>query len=316
MRTRRHHGSWFALFALGAALTLPVPSSAQEERTPLPPDQAPEAGTTANGQPSGYLGITFSCKLRSWWGPEGRTITHYGYPVVAAVAAGSPAERAGISVGDTIVAYDARDVRYHPIVLNKLLQANALLRIRLKHNGQERDVSVRVARRPPEFVDVAPAAPLRETPPSPLSPPSATPAPGPAPVAVVTAPGPDAAAPEARRPPPWWTKPLIGPDVVGAATGEDDDRWTIAGAQVVRTTPDLRAALGVTKGILVVAVEAGSPASESSLRAGDVIVSAGGANVTTTRQLLRAIEHALENNKEISLEVERQHKTRRVTLGQ
>jgi S1-C subfamily serine protease len=109
---------------------------------------------------------------------------------------------------------------------------------------------------------------------------------------------------------PWWTRPLIGQSFIP----EDDDLAAIDGAEMVRTTPDLRQALGVSNGLLVVSVEAGTPAAESSLRAGDVIISAAGVTVSTPRQLVRAIERTMTAHQDITLQVERQHKTRRLVL--
>lgn len=254
--------------------------------------------------PAGYLGITFTCRLKSGWSPDGLAVIHYEYPAVASVQDESPAARAGIEPGDTIVAYNGRDVRDHVIVLNQLLQPNAQLAIRLRRNGQLRDVVVNIARRPHDFVDVSVAAP--PMPPDVPAPPALAFG-GTTTVVLPTEPAFPALPP--RTPDvPWWA--LIGPDVI-----DGNELGAFGGAHVVETTADLRQALGLNNGLLVVAVDPGTPAAESSLHAGDVIVSADGHPVTTPRQLVRVVERTMTSRTSMTLEVERQHKTRHVVLN-
>jgi len=248
--------------------------------------------------PAGYLGITFTCKLKSKWGPSGLAITHYGYPAVALVAPDSPAERAGIEPGDTIVAYDDQDVRNRPIVLNKLLQPNTRLGIRLRRNGQLRDVAVLITRRPVAFVELpdmrgAAEAPDAAMPPMPPDPPAGA---GAAPASV----------PSAMA----WSRPLLR-----SSFGSDDSEFgELDGAEVVRTTRDLREALGVSEGLLVVAIQPGTPAAEADLRAGDIIQSADGLPVTSPSRLARVIERGVAASHNVTLQVERQHRVRHVVL--
>ena len=287
---------WVALASI-AGLAVPHRAETQDER-PATGDSAADAGSDHRSFPAGYLGITFTCRLKSEWGPDGLAITHYSYPAVASVEPGSPAERAGIRFGDTIIAYNSRDVRNHPIALNRLLQPNTRLGIRLRRDGDVKDIVVSIARRPPEFVDapdvaVAGVARVADAPTVP-----------PPPVPGIT--------PSMRRVPPvpWWTRSLIGPGMIN----EGDQLGVVDGAQVVRTDPDLRNALGLPDGLLVVRVESGTPAASSALRAGDVIVSAEGASITTPAQFLHAIERAMTKRNSVTLDVERQHKSRRVVL--
>ncbi len=295
--------TWIAVASL--ASWRPTAIRAQEERA-TSADTALEVMTGQHELPSGYLGITFTCRLKSRWNADGLAVTHYEYPAVASVEPESPAAKAGIQAGDTIVAYGGRDVRNHVIVLNKLLLPNTRLAITMRRNGQLRDVTVDIARRPRDFVDVSVVSPQPALPPAPPVAPS------------MEAPGAPSTPPAAGAPPrvtagsrpravPWWA--LIGPSVPG-----DDRVGSFGGAQVVEATPDLRQALGVRSGLLVVVVDPDTPAAESSLRAGDLIVNANGDAVTTPQQLVHIVERTMHNRNSITLEVERQHHMRHVIL--
>ncbi len=290
--------AWIAV--AGLASWGPMAALAQEQPATVA-DTAVEAVSTRHQLPTGYLGITFTCRLKSRWNSDGLAVTHYEYPAVASIEPESPAAKAGIQPGDTIVAYDGRDVRNHVIVLNKLLLPNTHLAITMRRNGQLRDVTVDIARRPRDFVDVSVVSP---PPPMPVVPP----------VAVAIAPTPPGA--EAPRPVtarsqpravPWWA--LIGPSMPG-----DDRVGSFGGAEVVEATPDLREALGVRSGLLVVVVDPDTPAAESSLRPGDVIVSVDGDVVTTPHQLVHIVERTMRDRNSITLQVERQRRLRRVIL--
>jgi serine protease Do len=104
-------------------------------------------------EPAGYLGIVFTAPLAQTVVRSGISVRHYAYPVVESVEPGSPAARAGISAGDTILAYDSVDVLHHDIALTQLLRPGTVVTVRVKRNGNVRDVPVRVAPRPPSFVD-------------------------------------------------------------------------------------------------------------------------------------------------------------------
>jgi serine protease Do len=293
-----------SIAAAGLASWGPQALAAQEQAT-TPLDTGVEMLSTRHELPAGYLGITFTCRLKSRWNSDGLAVTHYEYPAVASVEPESPAAKVGIQPGDTIVAYDGRDVRNHVIVLNKLLQPNTRVAIRLRRNGQMRDVTVDIARRPRDFVDVSvvsPPPPMALHAPGAVAvaPAGAPPAPGAEPTFAVTA-------PSRPRAVPWWA--LIGPSVPG--TGRVG---AFGGAEVVEATPDLRQALGVGNGLLVVVVDPDTPAAESSLRAGDLIVSAGGDAVSTPQQLVRIVERTMRDRNNITLEVERQHHMRHVVL--
>lgn len=312
--------------ALAMSSVAPLVSIGARAQPPRAESNAPTDSVTDHGAisdsrtthrlPEGYLGITFVCDVRRQYGPEGLTIYHYGYPAVAFVQPGSPADQAGIVPGDTIVAYDSRDVLYRKIVLSRLLRPGSRLAVRIRRNGAIKNLSVNIAPRPATFVDmnvagyggtplaqsggtasldphqwVVLSAPLPPLPPFPTA--AATPS------------APDL--PTGAEPTPW----LVPGDIDGADWSASGG---IAGAQIVRTSADLQDALGLDGGLLVITVSEGSAAAQAGLRAGDVIVTAHGDVLDTPRTLARVIRRAKLGDESVTLRVVRHHQTRTVVL--
>lgn len=217
----------------------------------------------ASSEPAGYLGIVFTAPLSRTVQGSGISVRHFAYPVVESVEPGSPAARAGISAGDTIMAYDSVDVLNHDIALTQLLRPGTVVTVRVKRNGVVRDIGVRVAPRPASFID-APSMP------------------------------------EMRQ------DPVMFMPFQSATVG-------VAGAAIIATNADLLDALGASRGVLVVDVAAGTPAEASGLRAGDVIIDAGGTPVNRPVVLMQAIEQSTGH--EIDLTVMRAKRTRKVALS-
>jgi S1-C subfamily serine protease len=307
--------------ASAMAAVLAAGASAQASRgdsltqsNPLTVPNALADAHTSRQQPEGYLGITFICDLRRQDGPEGLTIYHYGYPAVKFVQPGSPADRAGIVPGDTIVAYDSRDVLYRKIVLSRLLRPGSELAVRIRRNGAVKNLSVSIAPRPATFVDMNVAGyggtPLAQSGGSAsLDPRQWVVLPAPA------APFPPAGPTASQRSggvPDDFQAPLDDGDDVS-----DDDPSvpaTVAGAQVVRTNADLQDALGLDGGLLVIAVGQSSVAAHAGLRSGDVIVSAHGEAISTPQMLSSVLRRAKHDDEPVSLRVVRRHQTRVVVL--
>jgi len=86
----------------------------------------------------------------------------------------------------------------------------------------------------------------------------------------------------------------------------------IAGATIIRTNADLRETFGVKSGVLVLDVARGTPAYNSGLRGGDIIVRAGRAAVTSPLSIQRAIQRA--DGSEVALQIIRKKKERALVL--
>jgi hypothetical protein len=318
---------------------------------------APRPAGSARGRPRGYLGLRLSELSDVRWTDEGRLVRYCAYPVVVSVEPASPAERAGLLGGDTILAYGGRDlVRDGPIPLDRVLIAGETVRVRLRRDGRTLTRPVVVGERPTVGV-WAFGTTTRTTPPAPGWPPAVWPhgtpperellerawrlgvvprdsARGPARAGgrdgvagggdrsvrvrvstreqheaevpgratggaaadriVLDAFGREGAARDMMEHARASEAPLITylralPAVTEAAWS--DGPAALAGARVLALDPDLRDAVAgaPARGVFVLQVLPGTPAAEAGLRAGDVIVSAGGKPVHSPAALQRAL---------------------------
>ena len=240
--------------------------------------------------PRGWIGIVVSGPAREPRVENGELIVRYlAHPAIVSVEPSSPAERAGLLPTDTLLAYDGKDVRDTDIAITRLLEPNRQLMVRVRRDGRTLDVPVRIANAPTRIewrrqmsVEVAPAVPL----PSVAFPrtPRAAPAPRPA--------TPPMAAPAFAPEPPMATpmpRVLFG---FGSVSG-------VAGAQLVPVTAGLGRTLGVRNGVLVTNAPVGSPAYQSGLRDGDVIIRASGALIRTVADLRQHVATAANNGEHV-----------------
>lgn len=98
--------------------------------------------------PSGWLGMHLSESKITIMSDEGALTNYCDYPVIEAVDAGSPAEKSGLNAGDTVVAYNGRDVLKSAVNYAELLVPGQVLRMRVKRANKWRDVPVTVVARP------------------------------------------------------------------------------------------------------------------------------------------------------------------------
>ena len=241
------------------------------------------AGATSG--PRGWLGIVVNGLAREPRVEGGELIVHYlTYPMILSVEPSSPAERAGLVPGDTLLAYDGRDVRDVDISMTRLLKPNARVLVRVGREGRVRDVPVTIADAPSRIVlrreDMDGAVSVMRS--SEM---------------IAVAPGfPRAPLPAMRRAMVGAAAPAA-PQAAAAAVGG------VAGAQMGNLTPDWARLMGVARGVLVLRAPAGSPAAESGLRDADVIVRAAGRDVHTLAEL-RDLIAAVAGNGERSMTIE------------
>jgi len=236
------------------------------------------------GRMRGYIGVTFD---GLWSKPPGAStdnvIRFYEYPKIALVDASSPAEHAGILVGDTLLALNGDDVREQEIAFGRLLIPNKRVTMRVRRDGSSRDLVVTVATAPDHFV-------RRITPRAPGT--AQMPTVGPqGQVGVYAQPGVRGAQPPATF---YW---------FGDA---------LAGARLETVTGGLARALDVPEGVLVIRTVPGSATHESGLREGDIVTHVGRTKVRRVEDLQRALTNADE--REQTLVIVREKKERQITL--
>lgn len=228
------------------------------------------------------------------------------YPQIASVDPSSPAQRAGLTPGDTLLAYNGRDVRAEEISMTRLLVPKATVRIRVRREGRVKEMPVVVADAPPriklrreeEFRDAG-AAWVSVPPPMP-------PMRGPAPAVASTPPRAFFPAPARSV---FGFAPVVAPLQPVFAPGG------IAGAQVVTVSESMKRSLGLPAGVLVTTVPVGAPAEESGLEEGDVILRVGGQTVTTVRELRELVKRAADDGeRSVMLELRRGKARRTLSL--
>jgi S1-C subfamily serine protease len=219
----------------------------------------------------------------------------YQHPRVALVEGGSPAERAGVLQGDTLLALNGNDVREREISLTKLLVPNHRIMVRVLRAGGLKDIPVTIGEAPGYVVGrAAPVAPMSPAPGSPRSQ-----------VRVWGNPGRPVPMPPV---PPQETVPGT-PPAMSSVWGFNEG---VAGAKVETISEGLGRAVGVKAGVLVIRSAPGTPAFRSGLRDGDVIVRVGGRTVTTVRELRGMLER--HDDDFVRLEIVRERKERDLTL--
>ena len=296
-----------------------------------------------NAKPQGYMGITFSATMRADAAASGAEIFRFAEnPTVETVEPGSPAERAGVEKGDEIILIDNQAVVGRDIIFSRLLRPGNRLPLRVRRDGDTRDVLLLIKQRPASLDNGCPFLDARimaafgdpiSIGPLPLSgaivrtgpvPPNPT-APGQrirvlrpteAPVAISTDPSGAVTAtpmvPAIPLPAPAVAETPLPPRNVFVFSGGSSAPMMIAGATIVRTNSDLRETFGVKTGVLVLDVARGSPAYNSGLRGGDVIISAGRATATSPLSIQRAMEAA--DGSELPLKIMRKKKAQSLTL--
>ena len=247
----------------------------QTEAPPLPERAA---------APDGWLGIHYVCEIETWAKNRELFVKHNGYPLVASVEPGSPADRAGIEAGDTIIAYNNEDINGRVLSLTRLLKPGSKLNVRIHRLRETFDIPVVVARRTMYAPDVGAIAPNVR-----VQIDSVT--------GLVSLRRANAAAralPQYVVVDPVTPRPALAPlpPVTATAVVTWSTTTALAGAEMARVTPDLGESFGVEQGVLVLSVGANTPAARAGLRGGDVITRVDGTAVSTPSQFKRALQGA------------------------
>lgn len=299
-----------------AGAALPAAAGAQAAPTP-------SARSAPLAKPTGWLGIHYSAEAKIDETGEGLRISYNSYPVIEAIEPGSPAERSGLQVGDTLIAFNGYDFVRRGVPMARLLRPGEKLTIRL-HRNRLRTVSVTVGARPSGTFGFRMSTP---------SPPGAR-------VFVQEPRRPGATAdlersvmalreasislaPEAARLAEEVARSTVrvlerevvmNPSVAPLiAFGTPSGSMLIAGAEMVPVKPGLGDVLGVRQGVLLVNVPEGTPAERSGLRDGDVVVRAATTEIRDPAALHMAMLHA-GPAKVLQLDVVRKGRPQRVTL--
>lgn len=258
----------------------------------------------ARAQSRGWVGVAYTTGVGTT--DRNGAMIFTDYPVIESIEPNSPAERAGLLAGDTILAMNAQDLRRSPLPVATMIQPGRKILVRFRRNAL-REVTLIVAQRPSGTSE---SVALTIIGPGPS--PGTTPAPAQAPTGPrreVMLRTPRAAAAEAAAraavPPTAALPPL--------AFGFGPRTLALAGAELTGLNSDLAALAGVdTPGIFVVNVALGTPAKQSGLRSGDVIVKAGGSPVGDPGELIRVLRES--NGSALRLDIIRKKKPAVLTL--
>jgi len=268
-------------------------------------------------RPRGYLGVALSgeqnTELR-----DGKVYTVFATPtVIASVTAGSPAARAGLEAGDTIIAFGKASLP-GAVAMADVMHPGERLPLRIRRRGSERVMNVVVEAE--RFPSGAPMVTYYDSRGGNVRICSgdecsvSITAPRLAPnVTIDMMPGmPPMPAPTPRAAP----APAISPDLRGYARGTwSSSEYSVAGATMTTITDDLEDLTGVDEGILVLRVAPGTPAASSGLRGGDVILRINDADAETVGDLQQAVQRASSRGeRRVPLVVMRKQRERPITL--
>jgi C-terminal processing protease CtpA/Prc len=262
--------------------------------------------------PRGWIGWVLSGTAREPRIDNGELIVHYlTHPEILSVEPSSPAEQAGLTPGDTLVALGGRNVRDRDISLTKVLHPNARILVRIRRDGRTKDVPVTIAdvpsrirlRSESNYEMAAPRAMLMPRDPSFPRPPMPMPALAPR------------AAPAMPSVSPFSAAEVLPPQAPTPEVILSYGFNSVAGAQFAPLTEGLARSIGVPRGVLVITAGVGSPAYQSGLRDGDVVVRVGAVPVRTVAELREQVQAAVDNGESrVELDCVRERKPRKVTL--
>lgn len=296
------YGSGWKVAALLAVLMAPAGERLEAQRTP-------ERRAQREATRRGWIGISL------------RFLERGGAAVVEEVNEESPAARAGVQAGDTIVRWNGlTDIE--AALDERVVQPGDSVRLRLRRGGRDRD-AVAVASDRPSFLVLRSPRPLDEI---------LLLGPGALPRGLglrmdslrvhadslhsqIRAMLRDSLGPRFRE------LERTGPPRVRFRVPEGDLPLAfdyelglrgVAGAEFTGMNPGLAGYFGTDRGALVLRVAPETPAARAGLQAGDVVVSVNGRPVGGVREVRRAV--AAARGREVEMEVVRKGERREVRM--
>ena len=278
-------------FGIGLAASLAASLVAAPAATRA---QVPQ-GTQSSQGPKGWVGVVITTGIGTM--TESGAMTFTDYPTIESIDPGSPAEKAGLQAGDLLISINAQDFRKNPIPMGSLLVPGRRIVFRYRRDDVERtsamQVAVRPANAPPGYEKVVIIGPdMRSRSPR-----------------VAERERIEAMNRSVRSTVPVPPGLLMAPIPFGTGTPSIG----IAGAELTQLNDGLRDVLKVKgEGVFVINVVLGTPAGESGLRSGDVIVRAANEAIQNPGELIRLMRAASDHT--LMLRVLRKQKAQNLTL--
>ena len=267
--------------------------------------QAPLRYTVIDIVPTGWLGFQADGIHRPLNEPSGSYVEYFEYPTVVAIEPNSPASRAGVRAGDALLAYNGLDLRRNPINLTRLLTPGREVLVKLRRDGEVKDVMLVVDKAPAALMAErrASAATLMVAAPPAIVGDSAERRSFEERIAIGRSLSPSLTnTPQATR----ATRPQAGPATTMVPNG-------VLGAAMMDVDGGLATAIkGMEgkRGVLVTRVPEGSLADRTGLMTGDVILGVDSFDITNTSHLRVRLMSADQNRAErVRLRVLRGGKT-------
>ena len=254
-------------------------------RTPAPTQWLTEAI-------DGYIGVLWSASVQVDKPKHGDALwTFHDYPQVEAVERESPAERAGIEVGDMILAFDGKDLRVGKIPMNAVLRPGNTVVVRLTRENRTRSVNVKVEQRPRVAVRMRTPGPTPEAPAGEFT--------------IVEAPEMGEVPP---MPPPASTPRTAIAPVPGVGAFTMFGAAATIGAEMLPLDETLGEPYGTDHGLLILRVGPRTPAARAGIQKGDVLISVNGRELRSVAALIRAVERAEKGELRLELLRKREKK--------
>ncbi|MFL5606432.1 MAG: PDZ domain-containing protein, partial [Gemmatimonadaceae bacterium] len=243
----------------GSAVKIEGPYVARAPEAPVGPSTWVDmtrtfTTSTPPAMARGWIGIVVSGAPREMRTEGNELMMRFlSYPEIVSVDPSSPAQRAGLTPGDTLLAYDGQDVRGADISMTKLLRPSARITVRVRRDGRVKELPLVVAEAPSRIM-IRRGDELRGAGQSWVytTPPDVAPNPVLAPAAPTVP-----RTPMPTLPPAFATRPA--PVIMPLPRPFELSPSGVAGAQMATISEDMKGSLGIQSGVLVTMVPVGTP---------------------------------------------------------